>query len=70
MLFHELGGLPAHEFALGSGGAAFGFGSFGGNFLEMLQRIDSGFGADGGFDVGRRGRFGIRQSPFQDAMNN
>jgi len=70
MLLHELRGLPTDEFAFGAGGPALGLGSFGGNFLQMLQRIDGGFGADDGLDVGRRGRFGIRQRPFEDAVND
>src|SRR5579859_3932460 len=70
MLLHELRGFPADEFAFGSGGTALGFGSFGRDFLEMLQRIDGGFGAEGGLDVRGRGRIGIGEGPFQDAMDD
>src|SRR5215469_16211403 len=40
MLLHELRGLPTDEFALSVGSAAFGFGSFSGNFLEMLLGVE------------------------------
>src|SRR5258708_15400183 len=36
----------------------------------MLQRIDGGFDADDGLDVRRRGCFGIRERPFQDAVDD
>ena len=36
MLLHELRGFPGDEFALGGGGAALGFRSFRGDFLQML----------------------------------
>jgi len=70
MLLHELCGFPNDELAFGSSGATLGFGSFCGDFFEMLQRIDGGFHADRGLDVrGHRG-LGIGERPFQDAVND
>src|SRR5712664_2365312 len=43
MLFHELSGLPVHEFALGAIGAALGFGGFCGDFLELPVGVERGF---------------------------
>ena len=45
MLFHELRGLPVHQFAFGAISAALGFGGFGGHFLELAVRIDHRFGS-------------------------
>src|SRR5215831_186232 len=69
MLLHELCGLPTDEFALSVGGAAFGFGSFSGNFLEMLLAVERRL-ANGSLDVGGRLVFGVRDGPFEDAMND
>ena len=54
MLLHELRGFPVDEFALGSGGTAFGFGRFGGDFLELGVGIDDGFGFWRELWIGRR----------------
>src|SRR5215469_15559791 len=70
VLLHELRGLPTDEFALSVGGAAFGFGSFSGNFLEMLLGVERRLGANGRLDVGGRLVFGVRDGPFEDAMND
>jgi len=37
---------------------------------RCFQRIDGGFDADDGLDVRRRGCFGIRERPFQDAVDD
>src|SRR5438270_5233541 len=39
MLFHELRGLPIHQFPFGGVGAAFGFGGFRSNLFEASMRI-------------------------------
>ncbi len=70
VLLHELRGLPGNELALGGGGAALGFGSFGGDFFQMLLRIKSGFDADGRLDVRGGLRLRIGECPFEDAMND
>lgn len=70
MLLHEFRGLPTDEFAFGSGGASFGLGSFGGDFLKMLLGVKRSFRANSRLDVGGRLVVGMRDSPFQNAMND
>src|SRR5271167_480576 len=70
MLFHELRGFPGDEFALGVGGATLGLGSFGSDFLKVIQRIKSGLDADGGLDLSGRFCVGIGERPFEYAMND
>ena len=45
VLFHELRGLPIHEFAFGAVGSALGFRGFGSDFFEASMRIQCGFRA-------------------------
>src|SRR5260370_37715783 len=56
MLFHELSGLPVHEFALGAISAALGFGGFRIDFCKGLMRIRRGFSPRrrGGVQLRRR----------------
>src|SRR6202041_994161 len=70
MLFHELRGLPVDEFAFGSGGAAFGFGRFGGDFFELRIGIDDIFGFWRGFRIRRRDFVWMNERPFQRAMHD
>ncbi len=70
MIFHELRGLPIFQFAFGGGGAALGLGSFLSDLFEVLVGIESGFGADGRFEIGRRFFVGMRERPLENAMND
>ncbi len=70
MIFHKLRGLPVLEFAFGGSRAAFGFGSFLGNFLEMLLRVERGFRADSGLDISRGSFIRMSERPFENAMDD
>src|ERR1700743_1449686 len=70
MFFHELRGLPVDEFAFGPGGAAFGFGRFGGDFFEMRVGINHSFGFWRGLRIRRRRFVWMSKRPFQSAMDD
>ena len=70
VLLHELRGFPVDEFAFGTGGAAFGFGRFGGDFFELRVGIDDGFGLGADFGLRRRRFVGMSKRPFQSAMDD
>jgi hypothetical protein len=73
VLFHELRGLPVHQFAFGTGGAALGFRSFRSDLLKIPVGIKSGLGTagSGGVCIGRRGGiFWMIECPFENAMDD
>ena len=61
MPFHELGGLPIDQLTFGGVGAPFSFRGFQGDYPELALCVKTGFAL---------WRIGMRQSPFQDAMND
>ena len=75
--FHELRGLPFHQFALGGFGAALGFGTFRCDFFELGAAIGSEHrnrfticGAGSRRRCTQRRNRGIIERPFEAAMND